>query len=100
MIVTRRRREVADQLLHLLRRGVTAVDGTGMWTDEPRTVLLCAIHQSEIAHLRSLVHAVDPDAFIVVNVTRDILGTRFEELRPAWRRAEAEPAEPDSSAQS
>lgn len=93
VIVTRRRREVADQLLHLLRRGVTALDGTGMWTGEPRSVLLCGIRQSEIAYLRSLVQAVDPEAFIVVNVTRDILGTRFDELLPSWRRP-AEPAPP------
>lgn len=94
LIVTGRGKEVADRLLHLLGRGVTALDGTGMWSGESRTVLLCGIDQSEIAHLRSLVQAADPKAFVVVNVTRDILGTRFAGLRPSWRRsAPAEGAE-------
>jgi uncharacterized membrane protein len=80
-IITSQDRAVADQLLNLLKRGVTSLQGKGMYTGEARTVLLCAVEATDIAHLKSLVYAVDPEAFIVVNPAHDIIGRNFSQLK-------------------
>jgi hypothetical protein len=80
-IITNNDRAVADQLLHLLHRGVTSLQGKGMYTGDSRTVLLCAVNATEIAHLKSLVYQVDPEAFIVVNPAHDIIGRNFNRAK-------------------
>lgn len=77
-IITTRGDEVADRLLHTLKHGITALKGTGMYTGEPRDVLLCAIRPTDVNHLKNIVYQVDPDAFVVVNRTHEVIGGGFE----------------------
>ncbi|MFQ6015791.1 MAG: DUF2270 domain-containing protein [Anaerolineae bacterium] len=82
-VITKNGRAVADRLLGELNRGVTALRGTGMFTGQPRDVLLCALAPTEVAHFKSLVYAADPNAFVVVNPAEEVLGERFHPLSPA-----------------
>jgi uncharacterized membrane protein len=79
-IITERGDEVAEHLLHGLKSGVTALKGTGMYTGEQRDVLLCAVRPAEIKHLKTLVHQVDPDAFVVVSSAQEVVGGEFSPL--------------------
>jgi hypothetical protein len=79
-IITERGEEVAEHLLHGLKSGVTALKGKGMYTGEERDVLLCAVRPAEIKHLKTLVHQVDPDAFVVVSSAQEIVGGEFSPL--------------------
>jgi uncharacterized membrane protein len=94
IIITDKAEEVSHQLLSFLRRGVTAIEGKGMYTGQPRTVLLCAVSPSEIERLKSAVYAVDEQAFVVVNPTEEILGKGFSELRPRWKQAAQKTSRP------
>ncbi len=89
VIITDKGEEVSQQLLTLLNRGVTALQGMGMYSHQPRTVLLCAVAPDEITHLKSLVYAVDEHAFVVINPTEDVWGKGFGELEPVWKRSHA-----------
>jgi len=80
-IITEQGKAVSDQILQLLHRGVTGLQGTGMYTGSQRMVLLCAVKASEIAYLKSLVYTTDPQAFIVVNPAHDIIGHNFSPLK-------------------
>ena len=93
IIITDKAEEVSQQLFAFLNRGVTAIEGKGMYTGQPRSVLLCAVAPSEIERLKSAVYAVDEQAFVVVNPTQEILGAGFSELRPRWKRAAQKPPE-------
>jgi len=86
IIVTEKADAVSQQLFSLLRRGVTALEGKGMYSGTPRSVLLCAVAPAEIDRLKAAVYTVDEDAFVVVNPTEEILGAGFGELGPRWRR--------------
>lgn len=86
IIITDKAEEVSQQLLSMLNRGVTALQGKGMYTGQARSVLLCAIAPSEIEHLKTLVYRVDENAFVVVNPTEEIWGKGFGGLEPAWKR--------------
>jgi hypothetical protein len=86
IIITDRPEEVSQQLLSILKRGVTALEGRGMYTGKARSVLLCVVGQTQIDHLKSLVYAADEHAFVVVNPTEEILGAGFSQLQPRWQR--------------
>ncbi len=86
IVITEKAEDISRQLLTLLNRGVTCLEGKGMYTGAARSVLLCAISPSETDHLKSVVYAVDENAFVMVNVTEEILGGGFEELGPRWRQ--------------
>lgn len=87
IIITDKAEAVSEQLLSLLKRGVTALEGKGMYSGAPRTVLLSAITPSEISRLKSLVYAIDEHAFVVVNPTEEVLGKGFGNLQPRWKQA-------------
>lgn len=76
-IITDKPDEVSQQLLEFLKRGVTALQGMGMYTGQPRSVLLCAINPREIVQLKELVYTLDENAFVMVNPTEEIWGGGF-----------------------
>ena len=61
-------------------RGVTALQGRGMYTGEGREVLLCVFAQKEIAVIKEIVSEIDKDAFILVTDVKEVLGLGFNEL--------------------
>lgn len=80
-IITDRDRSVAQRILSEMRRGVTELSGTGMYTDRHHPVLLCALTVTEVQHLKAVVHAEDPNAFVVVLPAQEVLGSGFQPLR-------------------
>ncbi len=91
IVITEKPKEVGAQLLKILQRGVTSLQGTGMYTGTDRSVLFCAVGKSETSTVKSVVYRADPNAFLVVNPTEEVLGGGFGELRPRWRRASRRP---------
>lgn len=92
-IITDKPVEVSRQLLTFLKRGVTALEGKGMYTGQPRSVLLCAVAPAEMEHLKSAVYAVDEKAFVVINPTEEIFGAGFGKLQPRWKRGKQKPSQ-------
>ena len=84
IIVTNKPQEVSEQLLSILKRGVTGFEGRGMYTGQARHVLFCVVEPSEISRMKSIVHSADERAFVVVNPTEKIWGGGFGDLRPRW----------------
>ncbi len=78
LIMTKKEREVADRILAEMERGVTMLNATGAYTGDDRRVLLCAVRRSEVYKLRTLVADLDPDAFIIVASTDEVLGEGFK----------------------
>jgi uncharacterized membrane protein len=80
LIVATKPEMVAERILKELRRGVTALHGRGMFTQQERDVLMVAVTMTEMAHLRALVSEVDPNAFVIVSPAREVLGRGFSPL--------------------
>ncbi len=66
--------EIADLIMDKLDRGVTALDGTGMYTRKDKKVLFCVLERTQIPRLKSIVKGHDPKAFIVMSDIREVLG--------------------------
>ena len=80
-IITNRPKEVANAILQGMGRGVTAWDGVGMFTEQPRSVLFVTVGRGQIETLRTLVLVTDPTAFLVIGQGHTAFGRGFREVR-------------------
>lgn len=79
IIITTHQDEVAAKINQLCARGSTAIRATGTYTGMERQVLLCACSKSEAYKVRSGVHQIDPDAFVMITETSEVFGEGFIE---------------------
>ncbi|MEP7359357.1 MAG: YitT family protein, partial [Anaerolineales bacterium] len=63
-----------------LKRGVTGLHGRGMYTAQDRDVLMVAVTVTEMPHLKAVVSAEDPNAFVIVSPATEVLGRGFQPL--------------------
>lgn len=80
LIITKHEPEVAHCIIQNMHRGVTMLKAAGAYTGLDRQVLMCAVRPSEVYQLRTLVYDYDPEAFIVVVPTDEVLGEGFKQL--------------------
>ncbi|MEW5830801.1 MAG: YitT family protein [Chloroflexota bacterium] len=83
LIITREPEAVAQKILEEMERGVTLIPGTGAYTGAARTVLYCVVTRAEIVVLKTIVHAADPQAFMVIGQAHEALGEGFKPLKKA-----------------
>ncbi len=80
LVITSQPQVVADLVLKEMKRGVTALHGKGMYSQQEREVLMIALTVTEASRLKALVRQVDPNAFIVVSPAQEVLGRGFQPL--------------------
>lgn len=76
MIISDASPTIAEHILTQLDRGVTLLKGTGGYTGEHKEVIFSIITLTELAKMKELVFDLDPNAFMVVNDTLEVLGRR------------------------
>jgi uncharacterized membrane-anchored protein YitT (DUF2179 family) len=79
-IVTASPNEVCAGVLERLNRGVTILRGEGAYTGDERTVLFTAVNRRQVPELREIVRQADPDAFVVISPSNEVLGEGFKPL--------------------
>lgn len=80
LIITNQAKNVSNKILTDLRRGVTAIQGTGMYTGMDRTILMCALTITEVHNLKTAVAKEDPNAVVIVSPAQEIFGAGFAPL--------------------
>ncbi len=81
MIVTNKPEDISARVMEDLERGVTVLEGTGAFTGTSKPVLYCVITRAEVATLKTIVHEIDPEAFMVIGVAHEALGEGFRPLK-------------------
>ncbi len=79
-VVSSQPEEIAARIMSELERGVTKFTAVGAYTREPKEVVFCVVPQSQISHLKQIVHEVDSDAFVAIMEVTETLGQGFKEL--------------------
>lgn len=77
-IISDKSEEIAQRILSELDRGVTGLDGVGMYSMEKKRVLLCVVSRLETVSLRRIVFSVDPRAFLISSKANDTFGEGFK----------------------
>lgn len=70
---------IADEIMRNLDRGVTGLNGKGMYTKMEKEILFCVVSKKEIFKLKEIVRNMDSKAFVIVSDAREVLGEGFIE---------------------
>jgi uncharacterized membrane-anchored protein YitT (DUF2179 family) len=76
-IISQKPEEIAEAIMIKLERGVTALQGIGMFTKNERQVLFVIVSRQEISLIKDMVRDIDPKAFLVISDVREVLGEGF-----------------------
>lgn len=76
-VITTHGDEIAQAVLRELPRGVTRIEGRGMYTGQRRDVLLVAVSPRQVGKLKRLVYQYDPHAFVIVQDVSEVVGLGF-----------------------
>lgn len=77
LIISKENDKIADKIITVLERGVTRLDATGVYTNTPYGVLLCAVRKQEVYKTYDMIYEIDPNAFIIVSDATEIKGEGF-----------------------
>ena len=68
---------IAERIMREMDRGVTALNAMGMYKKTEKQVLLCVVNRFQTMHLRRLIFAIDPRAFVIATRAHEVLGEGF-----------------------
>jgi uncharacterized membrane-anchored protein YitT (DUF2179 family) len=78
-IVSREHEKIRKVILENLDRGGTYLMAKGLfYTEEDRRIIFSALSRKEVARLQNFIKKIDPDAFLAVLDTREIIGSGFK----------------------
>lgn len=77
MVVTNQHKQVAEQVSQKLDRGATYIYGQGSYSGEDRVMVLVAVSPKQVADLKDLIFAIDPNAFVILQDAHQVLGDGF-----------------------
>ena len=80
-IISEKPDEIAAAIMEELERGVTGLDGTGMYSGDAKNVLFCVVSRKEIVLVKDIVSKIDRNSFVIVTDAREVYGEGFIENR-------------------
>ncbi len=80
-IVTDKKEEIRENLLARLGRSITIIKGEGGFSGSEKSVIIVAIHRSQISNAKNIVLETDPDVFCMVGPLNEVIGEGFKKPR-------------------
>ncbi|MCG8336252.1 MAG: YitT family protein [Proteobacteria bacterium] len=76
-IISHKPEFIAEQVMKRLDRGVTFLHASGAWTKQEHRMIYTVINMRELGRLKELLFLHDPDAFVAISNTAEVIGNRF-----------------------
>jgi uncharacterized membrane-anchored protein YitT (DUF2179 family) len=76
-------RQISKEILKDIRRGVTILEGKGGYSGRPEQILYTVVTLTELGDLKRLIANIDPDAFVVISDTLEVINYRIGN-QPHW----------------
>jgi uncharacterized membrane-anchored protein YitT (DUF2179 family) len=83
MIISSQWQEISKEIMRKLDRGVTVIHGEGGYSKKQQKILYSIIPFQELSRFKEIVRTLDPDAFVVINNTLEVIGHRIGN-QPHW----------------
>ncbi|NOR86003.1 MAG: DUF2179 domain-containing protein [Bacteroidales bacterium] len=80
MIISEEHDLIRDKIINDMNRGGTYIKGNGMYNGIERKIIMTVINRREVILLKDYIKSIDPDAFIMVSDTNEIMGDGFKSL--------------------
>ena len=74
---------ISQEILKDIRRGVTIIEGQGGFSGQPEHILYTVVPLMEIGQVKGLIRQIDPDAFVVISSTLEVMNNRLGN-QPHW----------------
>ena len=81
IIITDASEEVAGQIMQRLQRGLTFIKGQGAYSKKDKNILMCVVNTFQIKRLEEIVFQIDPNAFVIIENTFNVLGQGFSKRK-------------------
>ena len=66
--------EISEHILRELGRGLTGLEGQGMYSEKHKMVLMCVVSKKEAVLLKDIVKNADNEAFLILSEAKEVLG--------------------------
>lgn len=77
-VVSDQTEKITRRIIAELDRSATLIPAQGGYSGRATGVLLCTVRKSQFASLKQIVHQEDPNAFVIVTDTSEVLGLGFK----------------------
>ncbi len=78
-IISNKSDKIAEELMKHINRGITSINGRGVYTGESKDILYVVCSKEELIELQKIVREVDGEAFITISDVREVMGRGFTE---------------------
>lgn len=82
-IISPKWKEISQRIMEEIQRGVTIIKGQGGFSGQEQQILYTVITFQELSRLKKMVRNEDPEAFVVVSETLEVMGHRVGN-QPHW----------------
>lgn len=83
IIISPKWQDISHEILKDIRRGVTIIKGEGGFSGNEENILYTVVSIREVGSLKRLVQRIDPDAFVVISQTQEVMNYRIGN-QPHW----------------
>lgn len=77
MVISNNPDEVGQKLMSELERGVTILQGKGMYSKQDKPILLCVVHRAQFTKAQDIINGIDAKSFIMVLDMKEVFGEGF-----------------------
>ena len=81
-IISSKSREISSAIIEKFKRGVTGIQGKGMYSDNNYLILLCAVSPKELPFFIGTIRNIDKDAFMIITEAQEVVGEGFKVQTP------------------
>ena len=71
-IITGEETKICKALSDAFEQGMTVLDAKGYYSGSDKKVVFIVLNRFQITHMRDLVHAIDPSAYISISEVADV----------------------------
>ncbi|MBR5449186.1 MAG: YitT family protein, partial [Clostridia bacterium] len=79
-VITTKPDEINDYIVNEIRHGATMYKAEGVYTKQEKQVIITVCKRSEALRLRTKIKSIDPEAFIIITKTSEIMGKGFRQV--------------------
>jgi uncharacterized membrane-anchored protein YitT (DUF2179 family) len=76
-IICENPKPICDYILKEIHRSATVFDAKGAFTEKDKKIILTVMNRSQAVNLRKYIRQIDPNAFILITNTSEIIGRGF-----------------------
>ena len=81
MIISEKHEEIREKIVNDIKRGGTFLHGQGLYSGDDRRVIFTVVTRRELAILQDYISVIDPEAFMTVTDSSEVLGKGFRSLK-------------------